>query len=96
MSDLKRQQLTDEASFAHLNELFAKYGSTLNLRQLFAEDKQRFDSYKFFETFFKLNFKAQSIIILYTVNDCKHQMVKFYLISPRTSSIKKSCTDYSN
>lgn len=45
MSDLKRQQLTDEASFAHLNELFAKYGSTLNLRQLFAEDKQRFDSY---------------------------------------------------
>ena len=46
MSDFKRNPLTSEASWTLLKELYAKYGSTLNMRQSFSEDKNRFNDYK--------------------------------------------------
>ena len=46
MSDFTRKPLTEEASWALLKDLYTKYGSTLNMRQLFAEDKDRFNTYK--------------------------------------------------
>jgi glucose-6-phosphate isomerase len=44
MTDFIRKSLTDEESWTLLKDLYAKYGSTLNMRQLFAEDKNRFDN----------------------------------------------------
>jgi hypothetical protein len=46
MTDFIRKSLTDEVSWTLLKDLYAKYGSTLNMRQLFAEDKNRFDNFK--------------------------------------------------
>lgn len=45
MSDFKRNPLTSEASWSHLKDLYAKHGTSLNMRQLFNEDKNRFDDY---------------------------------------------------
>ena len=47
MSEFKRKPLTEEASWIMLKDLYAKYGSTLNMRQLFAEEKNRFETYKY-------------------------------------------------
>ena len=47
MSGLKRNRLTEEKSWANLKELHAKFGKTLVMRQMFAEDSERFNKYKF-------------------------------------------------
>ena len=59
MSGFKRNPLTSEASWSHLKDLYAKHGTSLNMRQLFNEDKNRFDDYKlvFFLFFFYFNRK---------------------------------------
>ena len=42
---LTKMPLADEKSWKNLKDLHAKLGSTLNMRQLFAEDSGRFDKH---------------------------------------------------
>ena len=45
MSESKRNHLTDEKSWNHLKSLHLQYGKTLGMRQMFAEDPERFNKY---------------------------------------------------
>ncbi|RNA23312.1 phosphoglucose [Brachionus plicatilis] len=45
MSELKRAHLTQEPAFDNLKSLFARYGSTINMRKMFTEDPKRFEAF---------------------------------------------------
>lgn len=45
MSEFKRAHLSQEPTYANLQSLFAKYGSSINMRQMFTEDPKRFETF---------------------------------------------------
>ena len=45
MSEFKRAHLTKEQAFDNLKSLFAKYGPSLNMRQMFMDNPQRFEAF---------------------------------------------------
>ena len=46
MSESKqRKQLTEENTWKNLESLYSKYGSKLVMKELFAQDSQRFNKY---------------------------------------------------
>ena len=45
MSDFQRKPLTEEKSWNALHDLYNSVGTKLNMRQLFAEDQNRFTKF---------------------------------------------------
>lgn len=49
MSDFQRKPLTEEKSWSALLDLYNSVGTKLNMRQLFAEDPNRFSKFRYFK-----------------------------------------------
>ena len=47
MADLSRPQLTTEPSFRALKDYHEKNGTKLNIRQMFKDDQERFQKFRF-------------------------------------------------
>lgn len=45
MSEFKRAHFTKEPAFDNLKSLFAQYGTSLNMRKMFADNPQRFEAF---------------------------------------------------